>query len=172
MSWKDNLREASFRDVPFFVESVSTEVGRRNVLYEYPFRDDPYIEDLGKAAGVYNVTGYVIQNADNDFDYFTERDNLIAALEAEVAAWTITRSKRDLEEALDVLEGSHRPRGGHGLRERLTDLLGQILQLDAGRGHRVQRPVRHSRRWGRPASRVHEAQVRARGLGGRPGSDR
>ena len=82
-SWKNNLRVASFRGVPFHVESVSTEIGRRNVLHEYPFKDEPYLEDLGKSAGVYNVTGYVLQSLENNFDYFGMRDALMAALEEE-----------------------------------------------------------------------------------------
>lgn len=45
------LRKASFRGVPFhFIDDSSTEHGRRVVLHEYPFRDIPYSEDLGRAA--------------------------------------------------------------------------------------------------------------------------
>jgi len=85
MSWRDELRPASFRGVPFFVRSTSTEVGRRTVVHEVPFSDTPYPEDFGKAAGVYNITGYVIQNAGNNFNYMPNRDDLIKALEKEGA---------------------------------------------------------------------------------------
>lgn len=81
MSWRDELRQASFRGVPFYVKSATTEVGRRSVVHEIPFNDTPYPEDFGKAAGNYDLTGYVIQNRENQFNYFTERDALIAALE-------------------------------------------------------------------------------------------
>ncbi len=80
MSWRDELRPASFRGVPFYVRSSSTEVGRRAVVHEVPFSDTPYPEDFGKAAGVFNVTGYVIQNVGNGFNYIPERDALISAL--------------------------------------------------------------------------------------------
>lgn len=80
MSWRDELVSASFRGVPFKVKSASTEFGRRSVVHEVPFSDIPYPEDFGKAAGVYNITGYIIQNMQNNFNYFSERDALIEAL--------------------------------------------------------------------------------------------
>lgn len=80
MSWRDNLRDASFRGVPFKVLDSDVGVGRRNIIHQYPGRDVPSSEDLGEDAAEYTVNGYIIQNADNSFDYFTERDNLIAAL--------------------------------------------------------------------------------------------
>ena len=80
MSWRDKLQQASFREVPFKVISIGTEVGRRTVLHQYPFNDEPYAEDLGKDASMYTVVGYIIQTVDNDFDYFAERDALIDAL--------------------------------------------------------------------------------------------
>lgn len=85
MSWRDELFSASFRGEPFYVKSVSTEVGRRSVVHEVPFNDTPYPEDFGKASGVYNITGYVIQQPGNEFNYIPERDALIAALTKEGA---------------------------------------------------------------------------------------
>ncbi len=81
MSWRDNLRSASFRGVGFKVMSTTTEVGRRVLIYNFPFQDQPFTEDFGKEAGIYQVVGYVIQNAGNAFDYFAERDALKQALE-------------------------------------------------------------------------------------------
>lgn len=80
MSWRDNLRDASFRGVPFKVASTDNGFGRRNVLHQYPMRNIPYVEDLGEDVDEYSVRGYVIQNIDNNFDYFNERDALITAL--------------------------------------------------------------------------------------------
>lgn len=80
--WRSHLQPASFRGAPFHVLSTSTEVGRRNVLHQFPFQDIPYVEDLGKDAGLYSVTGYVVQNAGNEFDYWEERKKLMDALEA------------------------------------------------------------------------------------------
>ncbi|HCS4673821.1 TPA: DNA circularization N-terminal domain-containing protein, partial [Escherichia coli] len=48
MTWKDRLQDASFRGVPFKVEEESAGAGRRVETHEYPNRDKPYTEDLGK----------------------------------------------------------------------------------------------------------------------------
>ena len=87
MSWRDrlvwnlnNLEKASFRGAPFYVDSVDTGIGRRNVVHQFPFKDEPFIEDLGPDADEFQVNAYVIQNKDNGFDYFNERDALISAL--------------------------------------------------------------------------------------------
>ena len=83
MSWRDNLLDASFRGAAFKVADTFTEVGRRNVLHQYPFSDTPYVEDLGKDADQFTINGYVVQNIGNDYDYWGGRDALIAALREE-----------------------------------------------------------------------------------------
>lgn len=77
MSWRDQLQKASFRGVPFFVFSGSGEVGRRNVVHEYPLRDTPMVEDLGRAKRTFSVEAVVV-----GADYMAQRDALIEALEA------------------------------------------------------------------------------------------
>ena len=74
------LREASFRGVPFEVDDVEASGGRRVVLHEYPLRDTPYREDLGRRAREFSVRGYIIQG--RTYDYATSRANLLKALEA------------------------------------------------------------------------------------------
>lgn len=49
---------ASFKGVEFRVEQAAAELGRRNVLHEYPFRDVPVGEDLGRAARHVSVTAF------------------------------------------------------------------------------------------------------------------
>ena len=51
---------ASFKGVTFFVESSSISAGRRVVTHQYPQRDEPFTEDLGRAARVYNVSAFVV----------------------------------------------------------------------------------------------------------------
>lgn len=80
MSWRDFLLDARYQKASFKVLDTFTEVGRRNVLHQYPFSDTPYVEDLGLDASQFTINGYVVANIGNDFDYFAERDNLIAAL--------------------------------------------------------------------------------------------
>lgn len=77
MGWKDQLRPASFKGVNFKVEDHEAEGGRRLVVNEYPYRDLPYTEDMGRAARRYNVTAYVLGQ-----NYMATRDALIDAIEA------------------------------------------------------------------------------------------
>ncbi len=78
MNWRDSMGPASFRGVQFFVDTSERTGGRRNVLHEYPFRDNPFSEDLGRGARGFQVEGYVFGD-----EYFTDRDALITALEKE-----------------------------------------------------------------------------------------
>lgn len=70
MAWRDNLHldgKGSFRGVEFFVSSVDSEIGRRVVLHEYPGRDVPSTEDLGRASRRFRLTCYVV-GPQYDFD--------------------------------------------------------------------------------------------------------
>jgi prophage DNA circulation protein len=60
MSWMDYLLPASWRGVPFHVFDNEARVGRRTALHEYPFRDTPWIEDLGKATSYYTFRGFLV----------------------------------------------------------------------------------------------------------------
>lgn len=76
MTWRDNYRAASFRGVPFFVESADSTHGRRQAVHEHAQRDVPYTEDLGRKAREFSVSGYLI-----GAEYQTQRDELIKACE-------------------------------------------------------------------------------------------
>lgn len=78
MSWKERLQPASFRGVPFHVESDDRSGGRRLQVHEYPQRDEPYAEDIGRAAREISLTAFVIGP-----EYMAARDRLLTALEAE-----------------------------------------------------------------------------------------
>lgn len=80
MSWLDNLKDGSFRGVPFNITDAGTLIGRRASLTEYPLRDEPYSEDLGRRQRRFVVECVVLGD-----DYMTARDNLIAALETKGA---------------------------------------------------------------------------------------
>lgn len=68
---------ATFRGVEFKTVDADLKVGRRTVLHEYPQRDVPYTEDLGRRARQFVVEAYVLGS-----DYVAQRDALIEALEA------------------------------------------------------------------------------------------
>lgn len=76
--WKDNLREASFRGIPFFYDSTGIDGGRRTQTHEFAYRDKPYTEDLGRKAQEIPIEAYVLGD-----DYMTARDNLLRACNEE-----------------------------------------------------------------------------------------
>lgn len=76
MAWIDSYRQASFRGVEFFVEGHDASFGRRQVTHEFPQRDTPYTEDLGRRAREFTVDAYLIGD-----DYPALRDRLISACE-------------------------------------------------------------------------------------------
>lgn len=58
------LRAASFKGVSFSIEETDGEVGRRTVLNEFPYRDIPDGDDMGRAARTFNITAlFVGENA-------------------------------------------------------------------------------------------------------------
>lgn len=76
MSWKDRLQSAKFRNASFYIEASDGDLGRRIALHEYPGRDLPYAEDMGRKSREINLKAYVL-----GADYMDARDALIAALE-------------------------------------------------------------------------------------------
>ncbi len=84
MGWKEKLQPASFRGAKFFVDTAEVRFGRRNQLHEYPKRDEPYSEDLGKKAREYTFNAYILGD-----DYFRDRDALIKAIEEDATPGTL-----------------------------------------------------------------------------------
>lgn len=74
--WLQNFRQASFRGAVFLIDNVDSQFGRRIVTHEYPQRDKPFSEDLGRKARRFTVTGYLVGG-----NYGLARDNLIGACE-------------------------------------------------------------------------------------------
>ncbi len=77
------LMPASYNGVPFRVEVDSKASGRRIVVHEFPKKNIPYSEDMGRRVRRWPVTGYIIYSPVNDPDWQANRDDLIAELEAE-----------------------------------------------------------------------------------------
>ncbi len=96
MGWRDNLERvkmpdgrlligASFRGVPFFVASSNRGGGRRGVVQEIPFSEQPpFFSDTGRKAGTFPVDGYVLGD-----DYVAQRNKLQDALEGKAGAGTL-----------------------------------------------------------------------------------
>lgn len=90
IAWRQYLKRASFRGQPFYVETAVRESARRIVGHEFPKRDSPYAEDMGRRAREFTVRGYLIVYPSNiasdplkNLNYLIARDRLIEALETE-----------------------------------------------------------------------------------------
>ncbi|WP_181297032.1 DNA circularization protein [Pseudomonas sp. Q2-TVG4-2] len=77
MAWRDDYRPGAFRGVSFHLKNSTRTGGRRTVLDEYPLRDVPSTQDMGRKARQFNLSMTVIGP-----DYMAQRDQLIEALEA------------------------------------------------------------------------------------------
>lgn len=77
-NWLDQLAQASFRGVPFHVDTIDWTAGDNVVLREYPFADLPTVFRMGKAAEELKFSAYVI-----GADYHRQRAILMDALTGE-----------------------------------------------------------------------------------------
>ena len=82
-TWTESLNKASFRGVPFAIYGGDARFGRRLALHEYPGRDKPYIEDMGRATRRIRMTGFLVTDSliYGGGDVLAQRDALIAAVE-------------------------------------------------------------------------------------------
>jgi prophage DNA circulation protein len=88
--WRDSLVIASFRGAQFHTETSGRRSGRRVVVHQYPKRNIPYSEDLGREAIKWSFTGYLIQG-DRGLpgNVMSQLDDLISALESDDAGFLI-----------------------------------------------------------------------------------
>ncbi|CAR51866.1 DNA circularization family protein [Burkholderia cepacia] len=76
--WLSQLRTASWRDVPFQVDSIEWSAGENTVLREYPFQDLPTVFSMGAGADEIKFSAYVIGD-----DYLDQLDKLRAVLKGD-----------------------------------------------------------------------------------------
>lgn len=72
--WRDRHQPASFRGVPFGVDVAEDERGQRLVVHEFPGRDKPFLEGMGRAPNRITVEGFLVGD-----DYLDRLDALQAA---------------------------------------------------------------------------------------------
>lgn len=83
-SWRDRIDpelRGSFRGVEFNVEYADTSGGRRWLVFEYPRRDQPYTEDMGRRAKEWRLSFFIVGD-----DYDLQRQRMDDALDAPGAA--------------------------------------------------------------------------------------
>ena len=74
--WRNRYQPAAFRNAQFFVETDARIGGRRVAPHEYPKRNTPYSEDMGRKAFRYMVQGYLIGPK-----YWDQKNRLIGELD-------------------------------------------------------------------------------------------
>lgn len=84
MSWMGELQQASFRGVPFAVLGGEGHFGRRVAVHEYPKRDKPYVEDMGRSTRRIRLVGFLIEDSlvYRGGSVLAQRDAMVAAAEA------------------------------------------------------------------------------------------
>jgi prophage DNA circulation protein len=58
--WRDALLPASYKGAEFHVQAMTEDSGRRLVVHEFPKKERPHVEDMGRRAMGYTVHGYCI----------------------------------------------------------------------------------------------------------------
>lgn len=78
-----SLQTASWRGIPFAVTGSTLKLGRRVALHEYPYRDQVWVEDLGRAGRRISLSGFLVQDAAyGGGDVIAQRTAMIAAGES------------------------------------------------------------------------------------------
>jgi prophage DNA circulation protein len=84
-SWAANLKTAQYGIVKFLYEDVSIAAGRRTTIHTYPFRDDVWVEDLGKKPRQFEVRGFLVENdlVTGGQGAASQRDQLLSLCESD-----------------------------------------------------------------------------------------
>ncbi|MCW5300865.1 multidrug DMT transporter [Herbaspirillum lusitanum] len=78
IAWLKQLRMASWRDVPFQVDTIDITAGSNTILREYPFQDLPTVFKMSNATEEIKFSAYLIGD-----DYLDQLDALRAVLEGD-----------------------------------------------------------------------------------------
>ncbi|MDO5531427.1 DNA circularization protein [Sutterella sp.] len=98
----DQLLDASFRGVPFYVETSDMRVGRRTQVHEYPQREKPYVEDLGRATRRLTFQAFVVGT-----DYIAQANALLAAIEKPGAGTLVHPQLGEMQATLTAVSVLH-----------------------------------------------------------------
>jgi prophage DNA circulation protein len=75
-AWWQQLQPGSWRGVGFVLDAGDTAAGRRVALHEYPYRDDVWVEDLGRLPRRFSVQAFLVGD-----DVYQQRDAMLTACE-------------------------------------------------------------------------------------------
>jgi prophage DNA circulation protein len=91
LPFRVDILPASYKGAPFFCEVNARNNGRRIITHEFPKKDIPYSEDMGRRAKTFTLRGYCITHPVTldgekgglyNIDYRVVRDNLLFQLES------------------------------------------------------------------------------------------
>jgi prophage DNA circulation protein len=110
-----SLRQASFRGVPFGVLAAEARFGRRLAVHEYPKRDKPFAEDMGRRTRPIAFTAFLVGNSRvyGGGDVLEQREKLIAAAETAGPGLLVHPTLGDLTVSLDDIVVVERWDGHH-----------------------------------------------------------
>ncbi|MEX3691888.1 DNA circularization protein [Paraburkholderia sp. BR14263] len=82
-SWWSSLRQASYGGVPFAWLDNRLVFGQNNVVHRYPFRDDVWVEPLGKLPRQFEIQGFLIERSVvyGGGSVIAQRDRMVAVCE-------------------------------------------------------------------------------------------
>ena len=137
MAWKERLQPASFRGIPFEVDSAELGGGRRLARHEYPLRNEPYAEDLGRKARTWTITAFLIGE-----DYDLVRNRLLRACEADGPGTLVHPYLGELQVLVESYRVSERKTEGRVARVTMTFAEAGRLGLAEGQADDTSRLVR------------------------------
>ncbi|NPD67304.1 DNA circularization N-terminal domain-containing protein [Lichenicola cladoniae] len=94
-AWLAQLQPASWRGLGFAVDSSSYRRGRRVAVHEYPFRDEIWVEDIGRNVRAVQFSGFVVGD-----DCYAQAQALLEASETAGSGQLIHPSLGSLTVAL------------------------------------------------------------------------
>ena len=75
-TWRQQLQPGSWKGVGFVLDAAEMRAGRRLAVHEYPYRDDSWVEDLGKLPRRFAIHAYLTGD-----DVYQQRDAMVRVCE-------------------------------------------------------------------------------------------
>lgn len=113
--WQARLLTASFRGIPFGILDTRGSGGRRVRTHEYPFRDEPYSEDLGRRARRFQFSGFLVGD-----DAPEQLEPLLRAAEQKHSGMLVHPTRGYMQMQLEPVEYEERWDKGRYIEVRLS----------------------------------------------------
>jgi prophage DNA circulation protein len=122
------LQTASWRNIPFGVNGSQLKTGRKTALHEYPFRDEVWVEDLGRQGRRISFNGFLVEDGaylqaagvSGAGDVIAQRADMIAACETAGEGSLVHPSLGSLTVSLLDFECEERSERGRVFELRFT----------------------------------------------------